>query len=210
MRKQDMSSKFLLGGMRMLASARQSQRLGFGHLVRSTTRGDVNSNGWCLRGNVHPEMRAEMRERGIQGQKGLLVTLRNGHGFHVLTQQSGTWQHRFVIALEGPLVRQCLRECDSQQLQLSLNAAHEPEPLLTTCSLKLPGTDGLPEEGADTSDYLYEQAALVIQMLLVQMVQIDGLPAVEDVCVSVVQTSGHHPELQGDLQLPGPLPNLDR
>ena len=53
----------------------------------------------------------------------------------------------------------------------------------------------------DTSDFLYEQAALVMQMLLVQAVQIDGMPAAEDVCVSVVKTSGNHADLHADLQL---------
>lgn len=208
-----MDSNFLQGGMRMLASARQSGRLGFGRLVKPPARGDAdwraaNAGGWCLRGDVHSQMFAEMQAKGIQGQKGRLVTLQNGHGFYVLTQQSGNWQHRFVMALEGAVVRKCLLECHFQPLQLSFNAAQQLELFVTTCTLKLPGVDGLPEEGADTSDFLYEQAALAIQMLLVQTVQIDGMPAVDDVCVSVVQTSGNHAALKTDLQSHGLLEAL--
>lgn len=40
----------------------------------------------------------------------------------------------------------------------------------------------------------------MIHMLLVQTVQIDGMPAVQDACVSIVQISGNHAALEADLQ----------
>jgi len=138
---------------------------------------------------------------GIEGQKGRLVKLQNGHQFFVLAQQAGVWQHRFVVALEGAPVRKCLQDCQLQPLQISLNTAQKTKSLLATCTLSLPGFEGLPGDDVDTSDFLYEQAALVMQMLLIQAVQIDGMPVAEDVCVSVVQTSGNHADLHVDLPL---------
>lgn len=200
-----MDSKFLQGGLRLLSSARQSGRLGFGHLVKPKAWGDdkgaARMEGWCLRGDVHPQMFSEVSTTGIKGQIGRLVKLQNGHQFFVLAQQAGVWQHRFVLALEGASVRRCLQDCQLQALKLSLNTAQEPKSFMTTCTLNLPGVEGLPKDDVDTSDFLYEQAALVMQMLLVQAVQIDGMPAAEDVCVSVVKTSGNHADLHADLQL---------
>lgn len=202
----------------MLAGARRDGRLGFGRLRIPQTPPlatgvdvqAVKTAGWCLEGTLHPALYDAIAQNGLQGQEGRIVTLPNGHRFLVLSQQAGVWQHRFVWALEGTVVRQCLADCLTRPLHMAFKTAGRTEALTGMCAWTIPEITDLPGDDVDTSDHLYEQAALVMHMLWAQVVCIEAMPLAEHVCVSVVQTSGNHPELQTDLQLHGLLSSLDR
>lgn len=63
-------------------------------------------SGWFLCGNVHAEMYADMRVDGARlDHEVVLFPTPSGTNFLVLSQRASQWEHRFVLPLLGPVVR---------------------------------------------------------------------------------------------------------
>ncbi len=185
----------------LLAGACRDGRLGFGYLLtpqelRAATRdcGQTQKlGGWCLWGSLHPAMYASVEKHGLQAQQGHVVTGPGGHTFFVLAQQAGTWQHRFVWAMYGDQVNECLRSSDTAPLNIALNTAGNPDSLFATCALTLPEPASLAGNKPATADLICEQAIVAMQMLWAKALRIDEVPLPHNVCVSIVQMEGDCP-----------------
>ncbi len=194
----------------VLSKAIRNGSLAFGRLLSSEElRRAARDKGEAakLRGLGSPRRFAqgnveELETNGLQGQGIRLLRLPNGHQILVLAQQTGAWQHRFVLALEGNRVRQCLTDCRLQSLQFLLGTGARQETLLGNCSFLMPDAADVPGDDVDTSDFVHEQAAVVVLMLQPHALLVGGLPLPKRVCISVVQTSGNHAELAQDLMRP--------
>lgn len=79
----------------------------------------AGARSWLLKGQLHFRM-FELHQAGVQMQHASGVTCAGGIKHLVLRQRLGQWEHRFVIQLLGPTMREFIAQDPQMGVQLVL------------------------------------------------------------------------------------------
>lgn len=198
-----------MSAMLLLAQAERRKRLSLGRLmtpqeVDGAFRGRQPDAqippGWVLSGTVHPSFFALINKHEIRylGQSHVSP---GGTGYVVLAQQIVHWQHRFVLPLLGEEMRAYVAAMQDSEMHFSLSNAGAEQAWLVRMPdfLRALTPAGLPvrEVPVDLPAQAAEMCGFVAGLLAPGALVDAALPAVRDVCVTIVQSS----QLSGLLEL---------
>ena len=198
-----------LGSVLLLAQAEQHKRLSLGRLMTPHDVDDAFRGrqpdahippGWVVCGEVHPAFFALVNRQEMQ-HLGRNYLRPGGTGYVVMAQQIGHWQHRFVLPLLGQEMRAYVAAMQDAEQHFSLaNAGAEqawlvrmPDFLRAVTPADLP----VREVPADLPGQATEMCGFIASLLAPEALGDAALPAVRDVCVTIVQSA----QLSGLLEL---------
>jgi hypothetical protein len=156
--------------------------------------------GWVLCGTLHPAFFALVNKQEMQ-HLGRNYFSPGGTGYVVLAQQIAHWQHRFVLPLLGEEMRAYVAAMQDSELHFSLANADAEQAWLVRMPNFLraltPADLLVREVPADLPAQAAEMCGFVAGLLAPGALVDAALPAVRDVCVTIVQSS----QLSGLLEL---------
>jgi hypothetical protein len=207
-----MEKIFDVAAQLLVSQALLSQRLCAGRLMRpeevaSATNGGAPDpsivQGWYLCGDLAPEMFATA-DFGRLKHLGRTLQAPSGCMYVVWAQQSGHWQHRFVLPLIGPEAMEYLAFVQAAPIRFSLADGNESTAVLVrgpdTLRSIVPPTLPVQPVPQDLVVLSAELLSVVVQMLDPQAIVDRQLQQVRFVCVSVVQTPSTVAALQAQAQ----------
>lgn len=148
----------------------------------------VTRSSWQLFGRVHYRM-FEPQRCGVPMQHSSAVICARGIKHLVVCQRLGAWEHRFVIQLLGPTMREFIaqgRQLGVQLLlqdNLTLGFAPAGAPANWSAGIGLQDVGRVPTRADEALLALLEVASLCLAR---QPEELTASPLVQDVCVSLV------------------------
>lgn len=163
-----------------------------GSALRGRTGPEASFKGWCLCTDVHPRMHAALDsfERNMPCAV-TQVQLGSGVECLMLLHRVANWQHRFCVPMVGRSVARWLDSIrGGAPLQVSLSARESEQALVSTLFLPPDVAAELPhpvELPADLAAFEEQAVAVALWGALQGAMDVaDGMPAPENVCISLL------------------------